>query len=145
MFGVAPLEVRPAAQDPCLIVYSSGTTGWPKGVVHTHHNLAASLFAIGLTLSAGDFTDAEAIAAVAPITHGKLPPHPPRSPRILEINNITTISRDLVETARGGTAPNRGTVLLAQRVGAGMLSKVVSWCSWALQGRSPHSCSGCCR
>jgi len=24
------------AEDSCLMIYSSGTTGWPKGVVHTH-------------------------------------------------------------------------------------------------------------
>ncbi len=36
-------EPRLSEEDNCFMLYSSGTTGRPKGVVHTHRSLAASL------------------------------------------------------------------------------------------------------
>jgi malonyl-CoA/methylmalonyl-CoA synthetase len=52
--------------DACLLIYSSGTTGWPKGVVHTHANLAASLRALG---ECWRFTPDDVVVNVLPLFH----------------------------------------------------------------------------
>jgi malonyl-CoA/methylmalonyl-CoA synthetase len=59
-------DVGPAAEDPCFLPYSSGTTGWPKGVVHTHANLAASLRALA---ACWRFTPDDVVVNVLPLFH----------------------------------------------------------------------------
>jgi malonyl-CoA/methylmalonyl-CoA synthetase len=52
--------------DPCLMLYSSGTTGRPKGVVHTNANLASSLRALG---ACWRFTPDDVLVNVLPLFH----------------------------------------------------------------------------
>lgn len=59
-------ETHSAADDPCLIMYSSGTTGWPKGVVHTHANLACSLRSLR---ACWRFTPDDVLVHVLPLFH----------------------------------------------------------------------------
>ncbi len=59
-------EPRLAANDPCLIMYSSGTTGWPKGIVHTQANVASALYALQKYWR---FTPEDVVVNVLPLFH----------------------------------------------------------------------------
>ena len=61
----------PAADpdDECIIQYTGGTTGFPKGVLHSHRTLLASLYSATLEL---DIRPGEITAHVAPLTHSGL-------------------------------------------------------------------------
>ena len=59
-------HVPTASDDPCLILYSSGTTGRPKGVVHTSANLGASLRALR---DCWRVTPDDAVLHVLPLFH----------------------------------------------------------------------------
>ena len=53
-------------RDTALILYSSGTTGLPKGAMLTHRNLIAALF----QLHAGDLArDTDVLVAISPFFH----------------------------------------------------------------------------
>lgn len=75
----------------------------PLGTDELQFVLAHHWDKLGLTLSATDFTDAEAVAAVSRITGGNFRlVHRlfAQIRRVLEINELRTVTREVVETAR---------------------------------------------
>src|SRR5262249_31702428 len=61
-----PYHTTAVAADPCLLMYSSGTTGWPKGIVHTHGNMASALLALR---TCWQFTADDVVLNVLPLYH----------------------------------------------------------------------------
>ena len=59
-------EPAAGAGEACLILYSSGTTGWPKGVVHTNANVASSLAALA---ECWRMTPEDVVVNVLPLFH----------------------------------------------------------------------------
>jgi fatty-acyl-CoA synthase len=66
----APLVPQAQAADPCLLVYTGGTTGKPKGVVHTHRSFVAVMMA---ELAEWEWPAQPVFLAITPISHGAGP------------------------------------------------------------------------
>lgn len=64
--GHAPPEVSVGPGDVALLPYTSGTTGRPKGCIHTHKNLQATLVSAGLW---ANHTPNTVALAVLPLFH----------------------------------------------------------------------------
>ncbi|MDE3075067.1 MAG: AMP-binding protein, partial [Chloroflexota bacterium] len=65
-YAAPPVVKVDTARDTGLILYSSGTTGLPKGVMLTHRNLVAAL----LQLQAGDLSrEDDVLMAISPFFH----------------------------------------------------------------------------
>ncbi len=55
-----------ASEDLCVLPYTSGTTGLPKGVMHTHHSIMHNAVASGLWSNA---TSEQVVLGVVPMFH----------------------------------------------------------------------------
>ena len=60
--------VAVSENDPCQILYTSGTTGKPKGVVLSHHNLIWNLFN---TIISREHRPGEISLIIGPLFHSE--------------------------------------------------------------------------
>ncbi|CAL5210652.1 unnamed protein product [Lathyrus oleraceus] len=59
-------NIERSSEDPALILYTSGTTGKPKGVVHTHRSILAQVQAL---TKAWEYTSADRFLHCLPLHH----------------------------------------------------------------------------
>jgi fatty-acyl-CoA synthase len=65
-YEVAPLESVAHPEDLCTLIYTGGTTGRPKGVMHTHR---VQVTMVMTELTEWDWPDDTRFLAMTPITH----------------------------------------------------------------------------
>ena len=65
-FSPKPLQPKAGPDDICVLIYTGGTTGKPKGVVHTHRVHVAMVIA---ELAEWDWPEEVRVLAMTPITH----------------------------------------------------------------------------
>lgn len=65
-FNPQTLSVKPAAEDVAMILYTSGTTGNPKGVMLTHNNILSDVHSLVISFK---ISDEDSMLCILPMFH----------------------------------------------------------------------------